>query len=64
MNGAMVEVSGKTQHLGLAGYAWAQGPDVCSLDGWNLENGYRAAKKRVGVFGCLKEPAAPGLVGL
>ena len=32
MNGAMVEVSGKTQHSGLAGLAWAQGPDVCSFD--------------------------------
>ena len=34
MNGAMVEVSGKTQHSGLAGLAWEQGPDICSFDGW------------------------------
>ena len=32
MNGAMVEVSGKTQHSGLGGFAWAQGPAVCSLE--------------------------------
>ena len=33
VNGAMVEFSGKTQHSGLAGFAWAQILDVCSLDG-------------------------------
>ena len=33
VNGAMVEVSGKTEHSGLAGFAWAQGADVCSFDG-------------------------------
>ena len=34
MNGAMVEVSGKTQHSGLAGFAWEQGPDFFNFDGW------------------------------
>ena len=33
VNGAMVEVSGKTQHSGLGGFAWEQGPDICSFDG-------------------------------
>ena len=33
VNGAMVEVSGKTQHSGLAGFAWEQGPDVLNFDG-------------------------------
>ena len=33
VNGAMVEVSAKTQHLGLAGFTWEQGPDFCSFDG-------------------------------
>ena len=28
----MVEVSGKTEHSGLAGFAWEQGPDVCSFE--------------------------------
>ena len=32
VNGAMVEVSGKKQHSGLTGFAWAQGPDVCSIE--------------------------------
>ena len=32
VNGAMVEVSGKTQHSGLAVFAWEQGPDVCSFE--------------------------------
>ena len=33
VNGAMVEVSGKTQHSGLAVFAWAQGPNVFNFDG-------------------------------
>ena len=33
VNGAMVEVSGMTQHSGLTGFAWEQGPDICSFDG-------------------------------
>ena len=33
VNGAMVEVSGKTQHSGLAGFAWEQGPDILNFDG-------------------------------
>ena len=33
VNGTIVEVSGMTQHSGLAGFAWEQGPDVCSFDG-------------------------------
>ena len=33
VNGAMVEVSGKTQHSGLAGFAWEQGPEISSFDG-------------------------------
>ena len=33
VNGAMVEVSGKTQHSGLGGSAWEQGPDVFNFDG-------------------------------
>ena len=33
VNGAMVEVSGKNNHSGLAGFAWEQGLDVCSFDG-------------------------------
>ena len=32
VNGAMEEVSGKTQLLGLAGFAWAQDPDVCTFE--------------------------------
>ena len=32
MNGAMVEVSGKTQHSGLTGFAWAQSLDVFNFD--------------------------------
>ena len=32
VNGAMVKVSGKTQHSGLGGFAWEQGPDVCSFE--------------------------------
>ena len=32
MNGAMVEVSGKKEHSGLGGFAWEQGPDLCSFD--------------------------------
>ena len=32
MNGAMVEVSGKTEHSGLGGFAWEQGPDICSFE--------------------------------
>ena len=40
VNGPMVEVSGKTQHSGMAGFAWAQGPDVCSFDGrrWAMDS--------------------------
>ena len=33
VNGAMVEVSGKTQHSGLTGFAWAQSSDVFNFDG-------------------------------
>ena len=33
VNGAMVEVSGKTEHSGLGGFAWEQGPDFCRFDG-------------------------------
>ena len=33
VNGAMVEVSGKTEHLVLGGFTWEQGPDFCSFDG-------------------------------
>ena len=33
VNGAMVEVSGKTEHSGLAGFAWAQSSDVFNFDG-------------------------------
>ena len=33
VNGATVEVSGKTEHLGLAGFAWAQSSDVFNFDG-------------------------------
>ena len=33
VNGAMVEVSGKNNHSGLAGFPWEQGPDVSSFDG-------------------------------
>ena len=33
VNGAMVEVSGKTQHSGLTGFAWAQSLDVYNFDG-------------------------------
>ena len=32
VNGAMVEVSGKTEHLGLTGFAWAQSSDVFNVD--------------------------------
>ena len=32
VNGAMVEVSGKTEHSGLGGFAWEQGPDVCRFE--------------------------------
>ena len=32
VNRAMVEVSGKQRHSGLGGFAWAQGPDVCSFE--------------------------------
>ena len=32
VNGAMVEVSGKTQHSGLAGFAWEQGQEVFNFD--------------------------------
>ena len=37
MNGAMVEVSGKQQHSGLAGFAWAQGLDVSSFEARSLK---------------------------
>ena len=33
VNGAMVEVSGKTQHSGLGSFAWAQGSDFYIFDG-------------------------------
>ena len=33
VNGAMVEVSGKTEHLGLGGFAWEQSSDVFNFDG-------------------------------
>ena len=33
VNGAMVEVSGKTEHSGLGGLAWEQGTDVFNVDG-------------------------------
>ena len=33
VNGATVGVSGKTQHSGLAGFAWAQSSDVFNFDG-------------------------------
>ena len=33
VNGAMVEVSGKTEHLGLTGFSWAQSSDVFNFDG-------------------------------
>ena len=33
VNGAMVEVSGKTEHSGLGGFAWAQSSDVFNFDG-------------------------------
>ena len=33
VNGAMVGVSGKIEHLGLAGFAWEQSADVFSFDG-------------------------------
>ena len=33
VNGAMVEVSGKTQHSGLAGFAWAHSSDVYNFAG-------------------------------
>ena len=32
VNGAMVEVSGKTQHSGLGGLTWAQGLDIYSFE--------------------------------
>ena len=32
VNEAMVEVSGKTQHSGLAGFTCAQDPDVCTFE--------------------------------
>ena len=32
MNGAMVEVSGKKSHSGLAGFSWEQGPDIYSFE--------------------------------
>ena len=37
MNGAMVEVSGKQQHSGLAGFAWEQGLDVSSFEARSLK---------------------------
>ena len=33
VNGAMVEVSAKTQHSEMAGVTWEQGPDVFNFDG-------------------------------
>ena len=33
LNGAMVEVSGKTEHSGLTGFAWAQSSDLFNFDG-------------------------------
>ena len=33
VNGATVGVSGKIEHLGLAGFAWAQSSDVFNFDG-------------------------------
>ena len=33
VNGAMVEVSGNTEHSGLTGFAWAQSSDVFNFDG-------------------------------
>ena len=33
VNGATVEVSGMTQHLGLAGFTWVQSSDVFNFDG-------------------------------
>ena len=32
VNGAMVEVSGKTQHSEMAGVAWEQVPDIYSFE--------------------------------
>ena len=34
VNGAMVEVSGKTQHSELTSCTWARGPDVFTFDNW------------------------------
>ena len=33
VNGAMVEVSGKIEHSGRTGFAWAQSSDVFNFDG-------------------------------
>ena len=33
VNGAMVGVSGKIEHSGLTGFAWAQTSDVYNFDG-------------------------------
>ena len=40
VNGAMGEFSGKTQHLELGGFAWAQGRDVFNFDAqrWVTDN--------------------------
>ena len=64
MNGAMVEVSGKQQHSGLAGFAWEQGLDVCSFEARSPTTAIELLMSHVAVNGYLKEPAAPGLVGL
>ena len=63
VNAAMLEVSGKNCHSGLGGFAWEQGPDVVSFDGRRGGKIQRGAPSHVGVFGCLKEPTAAGLVG-
>ena len=64
MNGAMVEVSGKQQHSGLAGFAWEQGLDVCSFEARRLKMAIELLMSHVAGYAYLKEPAAPGLVGL
>ena len=60
----MVEVSGKQQHSGLAGFAWEQGLDDCSSEARSPKMAIELLMSQVAVNGYLKEPASPGLVGL